>query len=219
MLKLKAPNTKALMRSASGDTLVEVLIAIGIAAFAIGVTYSTAERSLNQSIAARERNYALNIMQDQITDLKLRYQKSASADVFNSSFGTPKNHFCLDSTTTTPGPSPPWTPYFNTGSPNESSPLQINPYNASCRIVNTGASYYIDIQTTDLGGSITQNPTVYQVFVRWERVGGGQVNQASIYYRVNGASGQTLGLVNNSYDTIYALRPNKLSNSHETSTT
>jgi type II secretory pathway pseudopilin PulG len=177
-----------------GDTIVEVLLAIGIAAFAIAITYSTAQRSLNQAITAKEHNQALDIVQNQLTDLKLRYQKTGSNAAFNSAFGFPKDHFCLDDSATTISPSTPWTPYLNDSSTAEGSPLASGssatastPYHKACtrQRAGDGVTYYLDIHTAQLSGQ-TQNPTLYQVIVRWERAGGGQINQASIYYRLNG---------------------------------
>src|SRR5205814_634877 len=59
-----------------GDTIVEVLMAIAIAAFAIGTCYAIANRSLQHAISARERNEAVNLMEDQIANLKVRYKAS-----------------------------------------------------------------------------------------------------------------------------------------------
>ncbi len=69
----KAMNIKRVKDAHRGDTIVEVLIAIAVAAFAIGTSYAIANRSLQQAVTARERNEAVNILQNQINALKVRY--------------------------------------------------------------------------------------------------------------------------------------------------
>jgi len=184
-------------KGSAGDTIIEVLIAIGIAAFAIAISYATAHRSLNQAITAREHNEALNIIENQIADLKLRYLKS-STGAFNANFALPRNHFCLDDKASDPSDAN-WARHQNWSGTSETSPLSsaLSPnaahpyyYNASngtgCQHqkAGEGAIYYVDIVTSNKGSA--SNPTLYQIFVRWERIGGGQVNQTSLFYRVTG---------------------------------
>jgi type II secretory pathway pseudopilin PulG len=166
-------------RKPRGDTIVEVLLAIGIAAFGIGTTYATAQRGLDQTITAREHNQALNLIQNQITELQLRYQSDPTG--FESSYGYPLTNFCLDDTTT----------YQNTGTTPLSSP---SPYKAQCapQKAGDGVQYFINIVTTQLA-SLTGKPTLFQIFVRWEPTGGGPTNQASTYFRENGPTGPTFG--------------------------
>ncbi|HEX5447930.1 MAG TPA: hypothetical protein VFW90_01885 [Candidatus Saccharimonadales bacterium] len=171
-----------------GDTIVEVLIAIAIASFAIGISYATAHRSLNQAITARERNQALNLIENQIAALKLRYQKQSSGNF--AQFTLPANHFCLDDTASDPTAAG-WAPYSNYNSDaylsanlkSSSSPSATTPYNVKCgrSLPNDGANYFLDIRTTSSAAS--SYPTIYQVIARWSRIDGGQTNQASIYYR------------------------------------
>lgn len=164
-----------------GDTIVEVLIAITIAAFAIGISYSTAQRSLQQAIAAREHNQALNILENQVADLNYRFQKDTN---FNADVAS-KNNFCLsdDSTKTVVSD---WR-FDNTIT--SSSPPATPPYNPLCQTVNGGANYLANISTS--GGVGNTNPTHYTITVRWYRLGGG-VNQTSIYYKLNNS--QAAGL-------------------------
>src|SRR5437868_7922861 len=173
-----------------GDTIVEVLIAMAIAGFAIGISYATANRSLQQGITAGEHNEALNIIENQVTDLKLRFLNAGSSD-FNASFAF-KNHYCLDNTASDPTAGN-WAAILNNSSVTESSPLALTtdnppgPYNLKCTETKTGegATYYYDIKTIQPSSGSTVNPTLYQISVRWERLGGGQNNQASIFYKLN----------------------------------
>lgn len=185
----------------NGDTIVEVLIAIAIAAFAIGLSYATAQRSLQQSITAREHNEALNLMENQIADLKIRFQSDTD---FTNNFAN-KNHFCLDDSSKSSGDAT-WKAYqnWNDNRFNETSPLATStgpdssqPYyydssnKQGCQH-GTDVLYYEDITTSD--SSASNDPKIFHITVRWEKIGGGPVNQASLDYRLdsNGSS-QALG--------------------------
>lgn len=169
-----------------GDTLVEVLLAIGIAGFGIGFTYATAQRSINQTITSRERNEALNLIQNQITDLRLAFLTNPST--FDANFGYSPSHpdFCIYNMALTPNDGP-------NGPPSYTAPLArktdtpAGPYNKNCTYNKTGdgVTYYIDIQASRLTGQ-SVHPTLYQVFARWDRIGGGPINQASTYFRADG---------------------------------
>jgi type II secretory pathway pseudopilin PulG len=163
-----------------GDTIIEVLIAIGIAAFAIGTSYAIASKSLQQAISARERNQAINVMENQLNALKFREQQTDAA-TFASKFSTPVSHFCLDETATDPTVASSWNPKQNLGNITADTPLQTGSsgttYNTACQ---KSADYFVDITTINRGGRV---PTVYIINVRWERIGGGPVNEASVYYR------------------------------------
>ena len=165
----------------NGDTIVEVLIAITIAAFAIGISYSTAQRSLQQAIAAREHNQALDILENQVADLNYRFQKDSD---YNGNFAS-KSNFCLGDNAN-PG-DPAWR--LDQSSVTSNSPPATPPYNAGCQTVNGGANYFANISTT--GGVGNTNPTLYTITVRWYRLGGG-INKTSIYYKLNNSS--TTGL-------------------------
>src|SRR6266404_267871 len=92
-------------KNSRGDTIIEVLLAMAVAAFALGISYSLANSSLQRSISARERNEATNILQSQIAALKQREQ-NMQTQTFNNNFEVlstqPSNfkHFCLDESST-----------------------------------------------------------------------------------------------------------------------
>ena len=171
---------KRLSVNQRGDTIIEVLIAIGIAAFAIGTSYAVASKSLQQAISARERNQAVNVMENQLNALKFREQQTDAA-TFASKFSFPVTHFCLDETATDPTVASSWNPKQNYGNVTADTPLSIGSsgtaYTAECQ---KDKDYYVDITTLNRGGKV---PTVYIVNVRWERIGGGPVNEAKVYYR------------------------------------
>jgi type II secretory pathway pseudopilin PulG len=205
-----------------GDTIVEVLIAIAIAGFAIGISYATAQRSLDQAISAREHNEALNILENQATDLQVRFQAYASdptGNSYNSIFANPGMDYCLDDSATKIGDTG-WSPYDNLSGIDTSSidtaklasnspPVTSKPYRlvpsagpqTGCQEQRPGdgAIYYINIHTTNPNPTGV-NSTLYYITVRWARLGGG-VNRASLYYKLNydpainhgNASGVTTG--------------------------
>jgi Tfp pilus assembly protein PilV len=181
-------------KSFRGDTIIEVLLAMTVAAFALGVSYSIANKSLQKSISARERNEAVNILQSQVAALKQREQQT-DTNTFNNSFSVNTTlvstfkHFCLDESATDTS-SANWliANTSNVGQITASSPLVTSgspSYNTNfCVRHNTSTDYYIDIVAMVTTSSQNSSPpTIYQFNVRWAAVGSGAVNQASIYYR------------------------------------
>lgn len=171
-----------------GDTIVEVLIAIAVAAFAIGTSYAIANRSLQRAISARERNEAVNNLQSQISALKLREKlQSTNFSAFEAPAAGTK-HFCLN--TSSFGPTDPtnqWTPYPNNINDATASDLAANDsnYSSYCKPQGSnGATLYIDIGASSTAASrLTTNPTIYKVVVRWAEVGSGDTQSATAYYR------------------------------------
>ena len=187
-------NTFKYLKNSRGDTIIEVLLAITVAAFALGTSYSIANKSLQKSISARERNEATNILQSQIASLKHREQ-IMNKTTFNNNFSVTSTqpssfiHFCLDESATDQSAAN-WgiSNTKNTGSIDASSPLQTTgspSYNPNyCVRHNASTDFYIDIVAMATTTSQNANPpTVYQFNVRWAAVGTGATNQASVYYR------------------------------------
>lgn len=185
-------------RNFNGDTIVEVLIAIAVAAFAIGTSYAIANKSLERAIAARERNEALNIIQNQISDLKVRFK---SDPAFNTNFAVRSSfvpsvfpatdfNFCLDDSATSTT-STNWARINN----NFTSSTAANNLNTGAggydpKCLRTNSSYYVNIeaQVTSSSQNAT-NRTVYRVAVRWAEIGSNTTAQAAVYYRVGGSPG------------------------------
>jgi len=193
-----------------GDTIVEVLIAIAVAAFAIGTAYAISNKSLQNAISARERNEAINILQSQVSDLKNRYKftyfnnLSGNPTSWNSNFvadslgsvpgpyTTPqaKLHFCLMDTATNPT-DPSWLPQKNNiSNETQAGNLTVPPYNdvsgTTC-VRHLTTNYYIDIAaeitSTTAGLPDPTARTVYKVAVRWSQIGTSEVQKAEIFYR------------------------------------
>jgi type II secretory pathway pseudopilin PulG len=193
MLKLKT--IKSLINNSErGDTIVEVLIAIAVAAFAIGSAYAIANKSLQRAITARERNQALNIIENQIADLKARYKYTNKTDTAKfiqefsaeSAVGPPypvsARHFCLIDNASDPTDDSTWLPKDNS----IMTPADYNDsskYNGICKPPGYDTEFDVDInaeKTSTSAGSVTK--TVYQVTVHWVAIGGAD-SQATIYYR------------------------------------
>jgi type II secretory pathway pseudopilin PulG len=179
MLKMK--------RNSRGDTIVEVLIAIAIAAFAIGTSYAIANRSLQRAISARERNEAVNDLQSQISALKIREKLQATNF---SAFEAPAagtKHFCLNTSSFGPtDPTNPWAPYANSINDSTANNLAANDgnYSAYCKMQGSSSTFYVDIGASSTPSSrLTTNPTIYKVVVRWAEVGSGDTQSAVAYYR------------------------------------
>jgi type II secretory pathway pseudopilin PulG len=187
-----------------GDTLVEVLIAIAIAAFAIGTSYAIANRSLQRAIAARERNEALNVAEAQISNLKYRYanDRTALKTIFKSDdpakgFVAPSTfiasppfpatafHFCLLSANRLSDPN--WARKesiftTNADAENLSDTGGGGKYNPACKITTSTTDYFVDISAQVTSNSASRlNRTVYKVDVRWSELDGSGIS--TIYYR------------------------------------
>lgn len=76
-----------------GDTIVEVLIAISVLAFAIGTGYATVNRS-NQSILANKERYQAQLIANQQIEY-LRQFVNQSASNVRSNLESGGNHKCL----------------------------------------------------------------------------------------------------------------------------
>jgi Tfp pilus assembly protein PilE len=191
-----------------GDTIVEVLIAIAIAAFAIGTSYAIANRSLLQAITARERNQAVNIIQSQISALKIRYVANTS-EFYSEDPTDPTKGFTIPSTTPTPPSSAlpytafhfcldeqsasaddtahPWVRQTSSMTDAEADNIGTgNKYNPACIKDVSGTQYFVDIsaQITNTSKDTTSNRTVYKLTVRWPQVGNTTTAQSTIYYRL-----------------------------------
>lgn len=186
--------------SQCGDTIVEVLIAIAIASFAIGTSYTLANKSLQNAITASDRNQAVNIAENQIVDLKIRHQTydtsgpGKSETVFNDDFGAPSStpapsagnppshgrDFCLKDGVSLKV-DPLWPPQNNTAISTDSDADTLSNYNGAC-IVN--GQFYIDITAlvTSVSNSSSDN-TVFRISVRWPTVGNDSISQTVLYYR------------------------------------
>jgi type II secretory pathway pseudopilin PulG len=180
--------------ASKGETLVEVLLAITVAAFSITTATAIATRSNQKAMSARERNQATTFLESQISALKLRLYSDPSN--FDNTFGVPSSfsltgtarRFCLDAQSKSPSDTAdPWQAYVNhiddtnadtlaTGSPG---------YDAKCKITSNNADFYIDIAAIVTTASrSSSNPAVFRFDVRWSEFGSGDTQKAEVFYRL-----------------------------------
>ena len=143
-------------KSQSGDTIVEVLIALIIIAVILTGAYVASNRSLNTSRASQERGEATKLVEGQLEQLK----------VLGALAPTTAQPFCLD---------PSNNPITTASDDNLSSPN----YPAGCikQQSGSGVNYYLSIQK-----DTTTN--VFTARARWYRVGGGVNSEVKIVYKV-----------------------------------
>lgn len=85
-----------------GDTIVEVMIVLAVLGLAIGISYSTANRSLSETRQAQENTKATELVQSQIE--QLRYLSPNPASVGLGKYIFQPVQYCIDSTNTIKSP-------------------------------------------------------------------------------------------------------------------
>lgn len=80
----------------AGDTIVEVMVVLAVLGLAIGISYSTASRSLKNTRAAQDNAEATQLLQSQLETLRYMAPTLATSPGFANlnSGGT----FCIDTT-------------------------------------------------------------------------------------------------------------------------
>lgn len=193
----------------NGDTIVEVIIAIAVAAFALATSYAIANNSMRQALTARERNQAVNIINTQIATLKIRHNDNL--EYFKSNFAVPDTyiapltqssfpvtiyHFCLDEkSASSKDTTEVWGKILNSfGTDIQADNIgSANTYNhgngsdnPGCVRNYDGTDFFIDISAQVTWNSRNTNKTgrtVYKVDVRWAQFGNGALAKAEVFYR------------------------------------
>ena len=142
-----------------GDTMVEVLIAIAVASFVIGIAYALVNRTLDQSQQAQEHSEALKVAEGQLEQLK-----SAIPD------GT--NVFC----------------YKEDGSGVQSFmagatvlPATESGYPEQCTKFGEGDFFRVGVVHT-ITSAVDETQNTYRVYVRWPGPTGND-EEVSLLYR------------------------------------
>lgn len=86
---------KLKMYNSQGDTIVEVLVVLAVLGLAIGISYATANSSLQTTRSAQESAQATELLQSQVEAIR-SLAATQSANIFQSS-----SAFCIDNTFTT----------------------------------------------------------------------------------------------------------------------
>lgn len=79
-----------------GDTIVEVLVVLAVLGLAIGISYSTANRSLLTTRAAQENSQATELLQGQIEELRYLAPPGSGQNIYQTS-----KYFCVDGSSNT----------------------------------------------------------------------------------------------------------------------
>ncbi len=159
-----------------GDTIVEVLLAVGIVGLAIVTAYGVASLSLKQGRQAQERSEALKIAESQIEHLKALSTKG-NTTIYNNGL------FCLSSATV---PRVSFGATYEGGA--EIAPLtndSLGNYPAPCVRDSSnspvvGGFYHIVIK----GRIASDNRYHFTVAVRWFSLSGTGKDEVKIDYRV-----------------------------------
>lgn len=187
------------LNNQTGDTIIEVLLALAVLGFVIMGSYSIATKSLNGIRIAQERGEALKIAETQTEIIKQHFDsRDATITDFDTFFArTSSNpYIALNST---------WAPYFNedygicfkldTNQPqkinlpqNDREDIHNLQFNNDCKFGDEGR-YHVFI-TTDLNETVfgkgparTYANFTYRIYVMWERAGGGNLETLNLNYR------------------------------------
>lgn len=163
----------------TGDTIVEVLIAMAIMGLVLTGAFVTVNRDSNTSVRARERSQALGI-----TEMQLERLQSLAANKAKAIYTVSPGIFCLDSSLTRHDFTAVTTmPDLVTDNLDVSPPGN---YPAGCVVDSSGSTYSSSSPSTPFSVFIERNATDHHVFnarVRWERAGGGR-DEISITHRL-----------------------------------
>jgi type II secretory pathway pseudopilin PulG len=155
----------------SGDTIVEVLIAMAVASLILGASYATANRSFRIARQAQERGEALKLVEGQVEKLK-SLAGSSPGSIFRAA-GSPA--FCIDTSLAVKDlPTAPPTPNPNLALDDFAQYVPPHTLAPGCQ---TGFYNY----------SITYDPAsndTFTILARWERIGGGR-DELKMLYRLH----------------------------------
>lgn len=150
-------------RRQSGDTIIEVLIALTVIAGVIGISYASASRSSNLGQQAQERAQGLLFVQQQIEYLRTKAPDLAtpSENIFVAD-----RQFCLAS--------------------NTSQQIIIQTVATQCTVGADGRYTLSIFYNPDvlLTGGNSPDRGRFTVRASWNRLGGGQ-DQVTLVYRLN----------------------------------
>jgi Tfp pilus assembly protein PilV len=185
-----------------GDTIIEVVMSIAIAAAVIAGSYALSNRSLAEGISASQHSQAIKIAQTQIEALKSRQREAANdSGPWNTYYNITtnllpsQNNFCVYTGATVMKDVSGtvlanWKPQYNgTGtSAFNGTNLKVgagtNDYKAICTDTGNAATakFFTNITLITYPGHPLRKPT-YSITVRWDPPNGGPYSQSQLYYR------------------------------------
>lgn len=165
--------------NSSGDTIVEVLIAIAVIGVVLSGAFVAINRDSNTSLQVQERSQAIKLVETQLERLK-GVASNPTLAVFDTS--TPRV-FCLDSSLSRQNFSLAAVPSLNT---DNFAVLPTGNYPANCVVDSGGSTYGASSQSVPFSVSLERNASDNHTFTaraRSERAGGGR-DEISITYRL-----------------------------------
>jgi type II secretory pathway pseudopilin PulG len=155
---------RQLLRSQTGDTIVEVLIAVAVLTLVLTASFAVSNKGSQQNRQAQERNEGSKLVESQIESLR---SALSSENFISLPTGTSK--FCLNSS----GNIVTFGAYTPTIDPQADN---LDSYPAECK---DPSGLYVNFVERD-----SANPNIFIAHTRWYRVGGGGVEEATRHYRI-----------------------------------
>lgn len=154
----------------TGDTMVEVLIAIAVTSVIIGGAYVSSNESLSTTRRSQERVEALKVAETQLERVITDINDPSSTDTFDAA-----NYFCMDSSVNV--------------RPSGSSPKDLATYPPHCQIKppQDGVTYYASIERVPPSPPSTSGD-IFTVSIYWNRLGGsaaGELEEVRLMYRAH----------------------------------
>jgi prepilin-type N-terminal cleavage/methylation domain-containing protein len=162
--------SRSLHRLQRGDTIIEVMIALAILGFAIGLSYVTANRSILAAEQAQESSTASELLQGQIEAIRSLAPNMSSTTLPSTNVYQPSSAlFCVD--------------LFSDPT------AALSTYNkvvAATATTCTTVKTIYTIQDVYIPTSSPQDPDTFKAKVTWADVtGDGTTDSATFYYRVH----------------------------------
>lgn len=151
----------------SGDTIVEVLLAIVVVSTILVGSFVSAQRSLRATRQSQERGEALKVAEAQIEQLR-KAGLNRQASLFDT---TASNEFCVDNSGNRQN--------LGAAFPTSVGSDNFTAYPAACKTSMGGATY----NTAVIRSGLPATPT-FVVHTRWDRYGGGGNEELTISYRL-----------------------------------
>ncbi len=151
-----------LLKNRTGDTIVEVLIAVTVVGLSIGLAYGVANRSLKSSRQSQERTEAVKLAEGQTEQLKALSYKDSSND--QGIFNNPNQTFCLNNGTKT----------TSTVTLGDLDSDNLSDYASEC----VKDLYHIGVVYRGAGSN------TFDVYIRWFGIAGLDKEEVKITYRL-----------------------------------
>lgn len=152
---------KKLSKNQTGDTIVEVLIAVVVVGLAIAVSYGIASRSLRLSRQAQERTEAVKLTEGQVERLKSLAASTNNKGIFDKS-----GVFCVDDSNN------PTADFANYGTSIKTTDNELTGYPEGC----IKGLYHLVID------EVSENE--FQVTTRWFSIGSTITEEVTFKYRL-----------------------------------